>query len=155
MDKVSNHFATHHFSPCWTLKEVVSKSKSMMEIATKHPFFSSRAVQLCGNVVCIAQRAGNAPRNHGCNIINDQVTVLSRTSWRYYYILKNRRRTYISCSHWNVLLSNAGITLNLEKCKWFKCKIDFLEHVVWLGNLKWIEHTSDAIFHLRTLRNAT
>lgn len=49
--------------------------------------------------------------------------------------------------------AGVGVTLKLEKCDFFKNRINYLRHVIRPGRLEVSAHTIDAVRHLKPQRN--
>lgn len=85
--------------------------------------------------------------NFGCNTITGGGAGGLSVSWREYYNLVNRRRTYIVNSFCSIPLTKNGVNLNIKMWRLLTEKIDPFGKIIRSGKLERADRTTDPICH--------
>lgn len=106
---------------------------------------ASCAAQIFKNGIWITQLPWHISKNAGCYIIADKVVV-----WLEYIdniiIYSQNAEEHILHVRTLLLLSHqAGLTLNIKKCHFFREKIDYRGHVIQQRKLKLANHNIDTV----------
>lgn len=120
-------------------------------IFTKQPsLFASLALQACNNLSCIAECTWHVSPLHGWNPITCQVRVCPYVYWWLRDFVSKQRWTLSRVCAVLLLLHEAGVSLNINKCKFFNERIAYLKYIVRPGKFELPDDTTEANFRLKS-----